>query len=187
MKTTLRRQCDNPAMNIAKPCVVALSWTLRDSQNEVLDELAEPVEFMVGGEDLLPAMEDALQGHAAGAVLNLQLEPEKAFGQYDEQLIFLLPRSALPEGVEPGLLVEASTLPAGSVQGVPDDHLFTISDVYPEHIVLDGNHPLSGILLHLQLKVRRVRKPTEEEIQRRSAGTGFFRLQASAPGDAPDS
>jgi FKBP-type peptidyl-prolyl cis-trans isomerase 2 len=48
-------------------CVVALTWVLKDSLGETLDELAEPVEFLVGGDDLLPAIETALQGHAAGA------------------------------------------------------------------------------------------------------------------------
>jgi FKBP-type peptidyl-prolyl cis-trans isomerase SlyD len=60
-------RCDNPAMEISPQCVVALTWVLKDSLGETLDELAEPVEFLVGGHDLLPAIETALQGHAAGA------------------------------------------------------------------------------------------------------------------------
>jgi FKBP-type peptidyl-prolyl cis-trans isomerase SlyD len=48
--------------------------------------------------------------------------------------------------------------------------------------VLDGNQPLAGIALRLQLKVHGVREATEEEIGRGSAGTGFFRIQPQAPG-----
>ena len=55
--------------------------------------------------------------------------------------------------------------------------LYTVSEIYPEHVVLDGNHPLSGIALRLSLKVEGVREATEEEIGRGTAGTGFFKIQ----------
>jgi FKBP-type peptidyl-prolyl cis-trans isomerase SlyD len=49
-------------------------------------------------------------------------------------------------------------------------------------VVLDANHPLAGIALRLSLTVRGVREATDEEIERRSAGAGFFRIQPQAPG-----
>ena len=52
--------------------------------------------------------------------------------------------------------------------------LYTVTEIYPEHVVLDGNHPLAGIALRLHLKVEGVREATEEEIGRGTAGTGFF-------------
>lgn len=176
-------RCDNPAMEITPQCVVALTWTLRDSLGETLDELQEPVEFLVGTGDLLPAIDDALQGHAAGATLQLALEPEQAFGDYDETQVHLLSRQALPEGIEEGMLLEVGTLPAGSVPGAAPDALLTITEIYPEHVVLDGNHPLAGIALRLTLKVVAVREATLDEVGRGSAGTGFFRLQPMAPGN----
>jgi len=51
-----------------------------------------------------------------------------------------------------------------------------VTELYPEHVVLDGNHPLAGIALRLTMKVEGVREATEEEIGRGSAGTGFFRI-----------
>ena len=62
--------------------------------------------------------------------------------------------------------------------------LYTVTEIYPEHVVLDGNHPLAGIAMRLQLKVDDVREATEEEIGRGSAGTGFFKVQREAPGGA---
>jgi FKBP-type peptidyl-prolyl cis-trans isomerase SlyD len=56
-----------------------------------------------------------------------------------------------------------------------------VTEIYPEHVVLDGNHPLAGIAIRLHLKVEAVREATEEEIGRGSAGTGFFTVQRSAP------
>ena len=55
----------------------------------------------------------------------------------------------------------------------------------PEHVVLDGNHPLAGIAIRLHLKVEKVREATEDEIGRGSAGTGFFKVQRGAPDGAP--
>ena len=48
--------------SIEKPSVVSLSWRLCDAQGELLDELLEPVDFLIGADDLLPAIEDALLG-----------------------------------------------------------------------------------------------------------------------------
>lgn len=169
-------RCDNQAMEITTSCVVALSWRLRDSLGELLDELPEAVEFLLGGDDLLPAIETALQGHTAGAELQLNLEPEDAFGDYDNQHVFLVPRSALPPEVEEGMLIEGSALPADSAPGLQAERLYTISTLYPEHVVLDGNHPLAGIALRLELRVQQVRPATEDELAQGSAGTGFFKL-----------
>ena len=46
---------------------------------------------------------------------------------------------------------------------MPDDAIYTVTEVYPEHVVLDGNHPLAGIALRLHVKVADVREPTEWE------------------------
>ena len=168
-------------MEISPQSVVALTWTLKDSLGDTLDELQEPVEFLVGGDDLLPAISAALQGHEAGATLDLNLEPEHAFGDFDEELVFLAKRDQLPDGLEEGMLLDAAALPADIASEAPSDAIFTITEIYPEHVVLDANHPLSGISLRLHLKVVAVRAATEEELERGSVGTGFFRLQPVAP------
>ena len=167
-------------MEVTPQCVVALTWTLKDTLGEELDVLAEPVEFLVGGDDLLARIEEALQGHEAGDRLDLHLEPEDAFGDYDEHLVFLEPRERFPQELDEGMTFEG--LPAGGNEQAPKDLLYTVTEIYPEHVVLDGNHPLAGIALRLHLKVEAVREATEEEIGRGTAGTGFFRVQPQAPG-----
>ena len=169
--------CDNSPMEkmqVTPQCVVALTWTLKDTMGEVLDELDEPVEFLVGGQDLLPKIEEALQGHETGDKLELHIEPEEAFGDFDEQLIFLEPRTLFPAELEEGMTFEG--LPAGSNPDAPKNALYTVTEIYPEHVVLDGNHPLAGIAIRLNLKVEGVREATEEEIGRGSTGTGFFKV-----------
>lgn len=167
-------------MEITTQCVVALTWTLKDTLGEVLDELEEPVEFLVGGDDLLAKIEEALQGHGPGARVDLHLEPEEAFGDYNEQLVFLEPRALFPALLEEGMTFEG--LPAGANEQAPKDVLYTVTEIYPDHVVLDGNHPLAGIAIRLRLKVEAVREATEDEIGRGSAGTGFFKVQRAQPG-----
>lgn len=170
-------------MKITPQCVVALTWTLKDTLGDVLDELDEPVEFLLGGSDLLASIEQALQGHAAGDRLELQLEPEQAFGDYDESLIFLEPRNVFPAELEEGMTFDGAALPAGAGAQIPPEHIYTVTDVYPEHVVLDGNHPLAGIAIRLALKVEAVREATAPEVGQGSLGTGFFKLEPLAPGN----
>lgn len=172
-------------MEITEQCVVALTWTLKDTLGEELDVLDEPVEFLLGGNDLLPVIENALQGHGVGAVVQLQIEPEQAFGDFNDQLLFLEPRHLFPVELEVGLTLEGNALPEGCNPNAPRDALYTITDIYPDHIVIDGNHPLAGIAIRITLKVESVREATEEEVGRGSCGTGFFKLQVGAPTEAP--
>jgi FKBP-type peptidyl-prolyl cis-trans isomerase SlyD len=163
-------------MEINQQCVVALTWTLKDSLGEELDVLDDPVEFLVGGDDLFDVIETALQGHGPGTTLNLHIEPEQGFGDFNDQLIFLEPRSLFAPELEEGMTFEGTALPAGCNTDMPQDALYTVTDIYPEHVVLDGNHPLAGISLHLTLTVRAVREATESEIGSGTAGTGFFKV-----------
>ncbi|HEX5805660.1 MAG TPA: peptidylprolyl isomerase [Macromonas sp.] len=161
-------------MKITSQCVVALTWTLKDTLGETLDELDEPVEFLIGGNDLLAKIDQALQDHLPGDTLELHLEPEDAFGDFDDQKLFLEPRTAFPTDVEEGMAFEG--LPEGCNPAAPRDLVYFVSEIYPEHVVLDANHPLAGIALRLHLKVHAVREANETEIGQGSLGTGFFKL-----------
>ena len=169
-------------MEIKTPSVVALTWTLKDTLGETLDTLDEPVEFFIGGKDLLPKIEETLQGHEKGAKVELHLEPEDAFGDFDDQLLFLEPLALFPAGLEEGLTIEGTALPEGCNPDAPRNVLYTVTEIYPEHVVLDGNHPLSGIALRLSLKVESVREPTEAEVGSGSCGTGFFKIEVGDEG-----
>lgn len=168
-------------MKITEQCVVSLTWTLKDTLGELLDTLDEPVEFLVGGSDLLAKIEEALQGYEANDQLELQLDPQDAFGDYDDRLLFLEPRHLFPEEIEEGMGFEG--LPAGCTPTAPKDRLYFVSDIYPDHVVMDANHPLAGIALRIQLKVHAVREATEEEIGLGTLGTSFFGMQVDSSED----
>jgi len=163
-------------MEINQKCVVALTWTLKDTLGEELDVLEQPVEFLVGGNDLFKVIEEALQGYEVGSTIELQIDPEQGFGDFNDQLVFLESRSLFPAELEEGMTFEGASLPAGCTPAAPAGALYTVTDIYPEHVVLDANHPLAGIALRLKMKIEAIREASDEEIARGSAGTGFFKI-----------
>ncbi|MBC7482100.1 MAG: FKBP-type peptidyl-prolyl cis-trans isomerase [Rhizobacter sp.] len=167
-------------MLITSPCVVSLTWRLQDTQGNLIDELADPVEFFVGGDDLLAKVEEALLGQETGFAAQLHIEPEHAFGDYSPELVFFEARSVFPDAVEVGMQFDG--MPEGAVTpGMPADAIYTVTEVYPGHVVLDGNHPLAGIALRLDLAVRHVREATEEEVEAGSVGEPVFTVMNTAP------
>ncbi|NRF69731.1 peptidylprolyl isomerase [Aquincola sp. S2] len=168
-------------MLISKPCVVSLTWTLADGQGEAIDELTEPMEFYYGGDDLLPKLEEVLDGQAAGFETHVRLEPEQAFGDYDAELVCFEDRALFPEGIEEGMQFDG--LPEGAqTVGMPTDTIYTVTEVYPTHIVLDGNHPLAGMALQLRVQVIAVRAATDEEREAGSVAEGPLSVVAGGPG-----
>lgn len=92
-------------------------------------------------------------------------------------------RALFPESLEEGMTFDGHALPPGACPEAPQEALYTVTEIYPEHVVLDGNHPLAGIALRIQIKIEAVREASVEEIGRGSAGTGFFRIQPQSPGN----
>jgi len=171
-------------MLITHPSVVSLTWRLQDAQGNLIDELKDPVEFFYGGDDLLAKVEEALADQEPGYTTTLHLEPEHAFGEYDPALVFFEERSVFPEATEVGMQFDG--VPEGAkTEGMPADAIYTVTEVYPDHVVLDGNHPLAGIALRLDLKVVGVREATEQEIEDRSVGQPVFTLMNTAPPGSP--
>ena len=156
-------------MQIESPCVVSLTWILSDGQNRPIDELTDPVEFFFGGNDLLPKVEEALAGHVAGDEVGVHLEPEHAFGDYRAEWVCFEDRALFPESLETGLGFEG--LPTGSATSdMPADRIYVVTEIYPSHVVLDGNHPLAGMSLRLSIKVLEVRDASEAETEAGSVG-----------------
>lgn len=166
-------------MMISAPCVVSLTWTLSDGQNRPIDELADPVEFFFGGEDLLAKLEEALQGQELGFEAHLHLEPEHAFGDYKAELVCFEDRALFPTELETGMAFEG--LPKGAkTPQMPGDVFYLVTEIYPSHVVLDGNHPLAGMALRLHVKVRDVRPASAEEVAAQTVNGGAVSLLSGA-------
>ncbi|HEY6354386.1 MAG TPA: peptidylprolyl isomerase [Burkholderiaceae bacterium] len=168
-------------MQIVAPCVVTLTWVLHDAQGQPIDELKDPLEFFFGGDDLLAKVEEALAGQDEGFEATLHLEPEDAFGDYDAAKVCFEDRALFPPDLSEGMQLEG--LPEGArTQGMPEDTVYAVTEIYPSHVVLDGNHPLAGIALQLQLKVHDVRAASAAETEQRSVAGDLFSVADAEPG-----
>ncbi len=167
-------------MLITDPCVVSLTWTLADAQDQTIDELGEALEFFYGGDDLLPKLEEALLGQSAGFECDLHLEPEHGFGDYEPDLVCFEDRKLFPEPLAIGMQFDGLPQGAGT-EDMPAETIYTITELYPDHVVLDGNHPLAGISLRLAVKVIAVRDANADELAAKSVDEGAVSIMHSAP------
>ena len=70
-------------------------------------------------------------------------------------------------------------------ENLDPDAIYTVTEVYPQHVVLDGNHPLAGIALRLALVVRDVREATEDEVEAGSVGSSAVSVLSAPPPGSP--
>ena len=151
-------------MKIGHDSVVSISYTLFDAQGEAIEKTDEPIVYLHGGYgNIFPLIEQALQGKGAGDTAVVKLEPEDAFGDYDEQLLRVEERNLFPEVLEVGMQFEG--IP-GEDSG-EDAEIFTVTDIADGKVVLDANHPLAGMALVFDCKVMDVRAASAEEITHR--------------------
>jgi FKBP-type peptidyl-prolyl cis-trans isomerase SlyD len=100
------------------------------------------------------ALEQALEGKRAGESVQVQLEPEDTFGDYDAELLRVEPAGRYGSGIALGMEVEE------------DSRFYTVTDIADGKVVLDGNHPLAGMALRFSVEIITVRDARAEEIQR---------------------
>jgi FKBP-type peptidyl-prolyl cis-trans isomerase SlyD len=148
-------------VQIGKDTVVIFSYRLSTLQGDLVEEATqeEPVAYLHGGYDgIFPRVETALEGKQIGDSVDVVLEPEDAFGEYEADLVRVESADLFPGEVKPGMQFEGSS---------EDGHhhlLYTVTDVADGKVVVDGNHPLSGQSLRVQCQVHAVRAATPEEI-----------------------
>jgi len=151
-------------MKVARNTVVALDVELSDIWGNLIQKSEEPVQYLHGGYgDIFPAVEAALEGKQEKDHVEVRLEPEDAYGDYDESLLHLAPRDRFPEGLEVGMRLE------GEAGGADEGVIYTVTDMAEDKVVLDGNHPLAGLALKFCCTVAGVRPATETEIANHSA------------------
>jgi FKBP-type peptidyl-prolyl cis-trans isomerase SlyD len=134
--------------------VVALRVEMHDAQGVQLQPASDLTYLHGGYGELLEALERALEGKGPGESLQLQLEPDEAFGEYDADLVRVEPAERYGEGLSIGMEVEE------------DARLYTITDIAAGKVVLDGNHPLAGMALRFSCQVVSVRSASGEEVRR---------------------
>ncbi|GAB3700422.1 peptidylprolyl isomerase [Spirosoma flavus] len=143
-------------MTITKDAVAAIHYTLRDSNGTILDSSQgrDPLYYLHGAHNLIPGMEESLEGRKTGDHFQVEIAPEKGYGELDPNLTERVPRKAFGgQPVEAGMQFQSN-----------DGQVITVVGVEPEFIVVDGNHPLAGKTLHFDVEVIAVRDATPDEL-----------------------
>ena len=150
---------------IIKNSVVTLQYTVTDPDGEVIDDGQEPLVYLHGGYDgIFPKIEETLHGRKVGDHFKVKLQPEEAFGDYDETLVAVDDADLFPDSIEVGMAFERV-----SDEG---EGVWRITDIADGKVVVDGNHPYAGVALTFDLIVAEVRAATEEEITHGHVHTG---------------
>ena len=145
---------------IKKHSVVTLDYELKDESGELLDssKTSGPMIYIQGSEDILQAIEDAVEGLAIGNSASAKIKPELAYGEYDEKKLATAPKSAFDDFDEifPGMQIQEDT--------AEGPLLVTIKDIINDEVLVDANHPLAGQTLFFELAVKDVREASKEEL-----------------------
>jgi FKBP-type peptidyl-prolyl cis-trans isomerase SlyD len=147
-------------MEIAKDKVVSIDYTLTGTQGEVLDtsQGRGPLNYLHGNQNIIPGLENALEGKSQGDQINVTIPPAQAYGDVDPKMVQVVPRSAFQgaPSIAPGMQFQGQTN-AGP-------RIITVKNVDGDNITIDANHPLAGQTLNFDVKVVDVRDATPEEI-----------------------
>jgi FKBP-type peptidyl-prolyl cis-trans isomerase SlyD len=148
-------------MQIGNQTVVTIDYTLTDEQGEVLDtsQGQEPLVYIQGSGSIIPGLEAALEGKAAGDALKVSIAPSQGYGERDDQLVQEVPRERFPTD---GELTVGMRFHA---QGTGGSHVVTVVAADDEKVTVDANHPLAGVTLSFDVKVLEVREATADELK----------------------
>lgn len=147
-------------MKVENNKVVMISLTMKDDQDVLIEELTDgSFGYLQGAGNIIPGLEKALEGKAAGDSVSITLTPEEAYGEVDPGQIQQVPRDMFPADIEvqAGMQFHAET---------PEGHpmIVTVTHAEGDTVVIDGNHPLAGVNLKCDATIVAIRDATEEEL-----------------------
>ncbi len=143
---------------------VAYKMYVDDNGEKTLQEVADearPYRFVSGLGYTLEALEQALVDVAEGGTFAFTIGKDKAFGDYDEQLVVELPRAQFENDGK--LVVELGQVVPLRDEG---DNIYnaTVDEIRDDVLVLDMNHPYAGLDLTFEGKVLVSHEATNEEL-----------------------
>ncbi len=147
-------------MKAAHCRVFSLHDTLTDDLGVLLDSSrgTESFAYLHGYGNIIPGLENALEGCEAGFSSTIRVAPADGYGDYNPQAVFGVPRDQFPpdEEIQVGM----------QVQGEGDHGVmhFRVVGVDEREVTLDANHPMAGKTLHFKVEVLNVRDATAQEL-----------------------
>ena len=146
---------------VKKGRVISLNFVLKDEQGEVLDQSEEsgPLEYLHGSNDVIPGLENALQGHEVGEHIRIVIPPADAYGEYEVSLVDEVSRDQFPgiDDIQPVMQFQTQMYDWAPM-------VINVTAVDEDVIVFDGNHPLAGMTLVFEVDIVNVRAASDEEV-----------------------
>lgn len=148
---------------VADGVVVSLDYRLHLDNGEPVDDSEDggPLEFLQGHGDIISGLEQAIYGMAAGDEKDIVVAPADGYGEHDPEAFEEIPSSAFPPQLKASLEVG---MPLQTQDESGDVMVVYVSEIRPNSVLIDLNHPLAGEKLHFWVKVAALRPATSEEI-----------------------
>ena len=150
-------------MKVEEHAVVLIHYVLTNDDKEVLDssEGQEPLAYLHGTGHLIPGLEAQLLGKAAGDQLDVTVQPNDGYGEFNEELVQTVSSDVFDgvDAIEPGMQFQTSNDDGSGGETI------TVISVENDEVTIDGNHPLAGVTLHFAVDIVNVREATAEELE----------------------
>jgi FKBP-type peptidyl-prolyl cis-trans isomerase SlyD len=156
-------------LTVADGVVVNLDFTLQldDEQIIATSEGQEPLVFLQGHSQIMPALQQALIGMSVGDEKDVIVAPADGYGEWDSDAFELVPLDTFPPEVT---LTQGLGLKMRDQMG--QVHKVHVSDIRPDGVMLDFNHPLAGETLYFRVKIAALRSATPEELAEKPGPRG---------------
>jgi FKBP-type peptidyl-prolyl cis-trans isomerase SlyD len=152
---------ENERLNVSDNMVVTMEFTLT-VENTVIEDTAdsEPIQFLQGVGQILPALEKRLYGMEVGDQKTIILNPEEGYGLLDEEAYADYDRSEFPAEIplKPGVELQIK-----DEEGT--NHYARIEAVDARNVRLNFNQPLAGKELTFKVRIVALRNATSDEIK----------------------
>jgi len=135
------------AVDSGKRVLIEYTLTLEDETKVDSNVGNEPLSFVHGERQILPALEEALTGMETGDTRRVVLTAEQGYGPEDPKLFQEVERERVPEDAQH----EGTALTARDSSG--QTYPLRVQEVKEKTIILDLNHPLAGKTLIFDVKV----------------------------------
>jgi FKBP-type peptidyl-prolyl cis-trans isomerase SlyD len=137
-------------MRVENGMEVAFDYEVYLENGELVDKSPpeQPLRYVHGRGQIIPGLEQALDGLEVGSSKELVLKPAEAYGEADPARILTVSKSQLPEDMEPepGMRLQMMTPTGQTFIGV-------IKEVANDSVKVDFNHPLAGQTLRFKIKI----------------------------------
>lgn len=142
--------------------VVSMAYSLKiDGGREVSKaESQEPLEYIHGQDQIIPGLETELSGMRIGDEKDVYLEAANGYGERKPDDVANVSREAFP----PNLELEVGKGVSMKDQATGEQLVGYITEIQPETVELDFNHPLAGKDLHFSIKIVGIRPASQEEL-----------------------